>query len=318
MQHLIRTIIIFSAIFVFNSTGNAGPWLTGPLLAPAGHTVPKGHTNFELYGIDVNANGYYTATGELVHTPLFRSFVMNPILTHGFTDWLDVQLTVPYTWNSTQGQRYNRLTDTSLALGIQLFEQKSAPNRVDVRLLVQETFPTGHYDELNPALLGTDSTGQGSYQTQIGLNLQHLIQVFGDHYLRSRLILSRIYSSQVQIHGLSSFGGTINTEGTITPGVENDIDLAFEFTLTQNWVAVMEGYISEGQASRFNGILNLANVGSPAGSIGYGTFHETALAPALEYNFNENIGLIGGVWFPTSGRSTAHYTTYILALNAFW
>jgi hypothetical protein len=238
-------------------------------------------------------------------------------LSHGFTDWLDVQMTVPYVFNSTRGVHSNRLTDVSAAVGLQLFEQKGELNRLDARLLIQETIPTGRYDNLNPALAGTDATGLGVYQTQVGLNLQYLLPVFNTHYLRTRLILSHIFGSSVWVDGLSSYGGSANTHGMINVGGENDIDLAFEYTLTQNWVAVLEGYISKGQNTRFNGILDIGNVGSPP-NIGNSNYIEKALAPALEYNFNSNVGVIGGVWFPVSGRNTPHYLTYMLALNAFW
>ncbi|KTD82680.1 hypothetical protein [Legionella waltersii] len=318
MQQFTKSLVIFIGLFIVKAS-IAGPWFTGPLLAPAGHTIPAGHTNFEFYAINVFTNGQYNSSGQVVRTPLFRTFVANPILSHGFTDFLDVQMTVPYAFNSTRGVNYNRLTDVSTAIGLQFFEQKGDPKRMDVRLLIQETFPTGRYDHLNPALFGTDATGLGSYQTQIGLNLQYLLEVFKDHYLRTRLIASRIYSSNVKVDGLSSYGGTINTHGTVKPGIENDIDLAFEFTLTQNWVAVMEGYLSTGTSTRFNGILNISSVGSPPiANIGSGSFRENALAPAIEYNFNENIGLIGGVWFPVKGVNTSHFMTYMLALNAFW
>lgn len=318
MQHVIKIVVIFLYISTFSTLGFAGPWFTGPILAPAGHTIPKGHTNFELYGLDVHTNGRYDNFGNLIRTPLFRSFVINPIFTHGFTDWLDVQVTIPYVYDSTLGVHYNRLTDTSAALGIQLVEQKGSPKRADVRILIQETFPTGKYDNLNPALLGTDSTGLGSYQTQIGLNFQYLLEVFNTHYLRTRVILSHLYTSPVTVNGLSSYGGTSRTRGRIGRGEEFDGDLAFEFTLTQNWVAVLEGTISKGQGSIFNGILDFGNIGGPSAGIGGAPYIEKALAPALEYNFNENIGLIGGVWFPVSGKNTSHYMTYVLALNAYW
>lgn len=318
MQQTIKSLVIFLGLFIIK-VSIAGPWFTGPLLAPAGHTIPAGHSNFEVYAINVFTNGQYNSSGQIVHTPIFRTFVANPILSHGFTDFLDAQITVPYAFNSTRGVSSNRLTDVSTALGFQLIEQKGDPKRMDVRILVQETIPTGRYDHLNPLLFGTDATGLGAYQTQIGLNLQYLRQVFNNHYLRTRLIASRIYSSNVEVNGLSSYGGTVDTHGTIKPGIENDIDLAIEFTLTQHWVAVMEGYVSTGDSTRFNGILNIGNVGSPpTANIGSGSFREEALAPALEYNFNQNIGLIGGVWFPVRGENTSHFMTYMLALNAFW
>ncbi len=316
MQQFIKTAGIFLFMCAFSRLGYADPWFTGPILAPAGHTVAKGHTNFEIYGLHVSTDGRYNESGTIIHTPLFRSFVTNPILTHGFTDWLDVQLTVPYTFNSTRGVSYNRLTDITTALGIQLIEQKGSPKRADVRILLQETFPTGKFENLNPAFLGTDATGLGSYQTLVGLDLQYLVEVFETHYLRTRLILSHLHAAPVTVHGLNSYGGTVNTRGRIERGSENDADLAFEFTLTQNWVAVMEGTISKGQATVFNGILDIGNIGAPT-NIG-GDYSAKTLAPALEYNFNANVGLIGGVWFPVSGKNTSHFRTYVLALNAYW
>ncbi|WP_115343527.1 hypothetical protein [Legionella moravica] len=320
MLHSIKKIFIILCLSIFSSLTSAAPWFTGPLLAPAGHTIPKGHTNFEIYGIDVFTNGSYNADGDLIRTPLFRSFNINPILTHGYTDWLDIQLTVPYTFNSTRGVHSNHLGDVSVAAGFQLFEQKGALNRIDTRVLLQETIPTGRYDNLNPELAGTDATGLGAYQTQLNLDLQYLLPVFKTHYLRTRFIISRIFATSVYVDGLSSFGGTPTTHGRIRIGAETDYDLAFEYTLTQNWVAVMEGYIAKGQNTRFNGILDIGNVGSPPTNvnIGNGAYIEKALAPALEYNFNANVGIIGGVWFPVSGKNTSHFMTYMLALNAFW
>ena len=318
MLHLLKLTIFSLVIALFNQMTFAGPWFTGPLLAPAGHTIPKGHTNVEIYGLDVFTNGAYNNFGVLNHTRIFRTFVVNPIITHGFTDWLDVQLVLPYVFNSTQGVNYNRLADLGITLGFQLFEQKGSPKRMDVRIIAQETLPTGKYENLNPASLGTDSTGLGSHQTQIGLDLQYLYEVYNSHYLRTRFIISRLHSSSVSVSGLNSYGGTIVTNGKIKPGSENGLDLAFEYTLTQNWVAVMEGTMSNGQATRFNGILNIGNIGSPEASIGSGNYREKALAPALEYNFNGNLGLIGGVWFPVSGKNTSHFMTYVMALNAYW
>ena len=40
----------FLLLLFFANAAIAGPWLTGPLLAPAGRTIPAGHFNFEPYG----------------------------------------------------------------------------------------------------------------------------------------------------------------------------------------------------------------------------------------------------------------------------
>lgn len=229
---------------------------------------------------------------------------------------MDIQIGIPYTFNTTQGVSYNRLTDTFLGIGLQISEQKKSKSLPDLRLFIQETFPTGKYEQLNPALLGTDATGLGSYRTLIALDFQYLSQVFDSHYLRTRFMLSRLYSSAVEVTGLNSFGGTPNTRATVHPGIENNINLAFEFTLTQNWVAVMEGYISEGKSTRFDEIFDIINGGAPG--ILSKEFYEYGLAPALEYNFTANVGVIGGVWFPVAGKNTGHFTNYVLAINAYW
>lgn len=316
MQQLRGIVVTF--LLICASTAIAGPWFTGPLLAPAGHTVPKGHINFEMYGLDVRANGHFNDNGKKVRTPLFQSIVGNPVFTYGVTDWMDVQALTPYVRNSTRGVNSEGYGDLTGVIGLQVMEQKESKWKPSLRFAISETFPTGKFEYLSPQLAGTDATGLGSYMTQLALNFQHLTQVFDTHYLRTRLSLTRLYSSKVKVHGLNSYGGVVDTDGQIATGIENDADLAFEFTLTQNWVAVMEGYVSEGKATRFNGILSLNNIGGPSVSIGSGDFFETALAPAIEYNFNEHIGLIGGVWFPLSGKNTSDYVAYLLALNAYW
>ncbi|MBI2784906.1 MAG: hypothetical protein HYX60_00785 [Legionella longbeachae] len=316
MPQNIKILFISLLVVVSTKIANATPWFTGPIFAGSGHTIPRGHTNFEIYGIDVLSNGKYNNSGNVINTPLFKSILINPLLTHGFTDWMDIQVSVPYAYNATRGMSYNHVADNSLGAGFQLIEQKKHKLLPDLRLFIQEIFPTGKFEQLSPVLLGTDSTGLGSYRTNITLNFQYLAEVFNSHYLRTRLIYSRLYSTPVNVTGLSSFGGTLNTRGKIDPGTESDIDLAFEFTLTQNWVAVMEGYITQGGANNFSGILNTVNDGDTPSF--RGNFYETGLAPAIEYNITSNVGIIGGVWFPVKGQNTSHFISYVVALNAFW
>lgn len=316
MLQFLKTTIIFFCISIFSQVTCADPWFTGPILAPAGRTVPRGHTNFELYGLDVNTNGQFNNFGSVNHIPLFASMIVNPLLTHGFTDWLDIQLSLPYAINSTQHMHYDHLADVALGAGFQLVEQKKSKWFPDLRFFVQETFPTRKFEQLNPDLLGVDATGLGTYRTQIAVNVQYLAEVFNSHYLRTRLILSRLISSSVHVTGANSFGGTKNTDGTVHPGPEDNIDLAFEFTLTQNWVAVMEGYISKGQSTNFNGILDIVTEGA-TGTLS-SQYYEYGLAPAIEYNFTDSVGVIGGVWFPVRGKNTSEFITYVVAINAYW
>lgn len=308
----------FASLMMFSPIITADPWFTGPLLAPSAHTIPKGHTNLEVYGLNIISNGHYNSEGHVDPRPRFITKVVNPVVSHGLTDRIDVQFNIPYSQNSTLGIHGSGIGDVAAALGFQLLEQKQSPRMPDLKLSIQETFPTGRFQRLSPEGAGTDSTGYGSYQTQVALNFQYLASVFTSHYLRTRFSVSHIYYSPVSVHGLNSYGGTVRTNGTIEDGTENNLDLAFEFTLTQHWVAVMEGYWSHGQSTQFNSQFGIGTIGGPSENIGSGSYFEEGLAPALEYNFNENVGLIGGVWFPVKGTNSSHYTTYALALNAYW
>jgi len=42
-----------------------------------------------------------------------------------------------------------------------------------------------------------------------------------------------------------------------------------------------------------------------------------SIAPALEYNWNENIGIIGGTWLSLIGRNTASFTNAVIAFNIY-
>ena len=256
-----RQILIYFGLIIQVTHCFASPWFIGPLLAPAAHTLARGHTNLELYGFDVITDGVYNNAGKMIQHPKFRSHIISPFLSHGVTDWLDVQLTPPYLFNATRGVRDNKISDISAGLGFQLMEQKESTDRADIRVQIQETFPTGKYEYLNPELLGTDSSGAGSYQTQLSVSMQYLKKIFETHYLRTRLTFLHMYSSPVSVHGFNSYGGDATTSGRIGSGTEEAANLAFEFTLTQHWVAILEGTISKGRAPLFNGIFDMDNIG---------------------------------------------------------
>jgi hypothetical protein len=42
-----------------------------------------------------------------------------------------------------------------------------------------------------------------------------------------------------------------------------------------------------------------------------------SLAPAIEYNWSQNIGLIGGVWFTVAGQNISQFNSIVIALNYY-
>jgi len=300
-----------------STTAIAGPWWTGPLLAPAGHNIPAGHTNVELYGFHTDNDGIYNRHWKLTHTAGTISDVFNPLFTHGLSDKLDLQIGVPYAFNKSVRGSSHHISDTGVTLGYQLIEQKEARFRPDVRFTLQEIIPTGRFLDLNPVNNGAGSTGLGSYQTAASLNFQLLTPFTDVHYLRTRLSVSYVYASDVNLHGFSSYGGSDTTYGIIDPGNLASLDIAGEFSLTQHWVAVMEGYFAKRDSAIFRGNPGITATGLPA-AIGNDTVEEFTIAPALEYNFNANVGIIGGVWFTLAGKDTSEFQSIVIALNAYF
>lgn len=311
------TFLLFLVVFFFNRPVNAEPWFTGSLLSIAGHTLPRGHTSLELYGFTTQINSVYGPHGKTVHITPRESYVLNTIFAHGLSNEMDLQFNLPYVYNQSFHGNINRIGDAMVVLGYQLFEQKKALYRPDLRITVQEIIPTGRYQHLAPLSNGIDATGSGSYQTAISFNFQHLAELYDNHFLRTRLNLFYLYSSSVFLTGLNCYGGTANTYGRIWPGSVKILDLAAELTLTQNWVAVMEGFLAHRQKTYFRGYAGFYENGEPA-LIGHNEINELSLAPAIEYNFSPNFGIIGGSWFSIRGKNTVRFVSYVIAFNFYW
>lgn len=316
MQYFITRPLI-GVIFLLLSYGAmAELWFTGPLITPGGHTVPMGHTNLEIYATNtINLNNF-TRT----HPPQPKDYsqVINPSFSHGLTENIDLQVALPYISNKNQGTHADGIGDASLVLGYQLLEQRGERWRPDLRVALVQILPAGRYDTLNILSNGADGMGLGSYQVGLQLNFQHLLTLPQDHYLRSRLSLAYYYSNPVTISGVSVFNGSVaDTFGTIKPGDYFGASLATELTLTQNWVAVMEVQAFNITGTNFKGFAGTNSDGSIP-RIGHGVFSQVTLAPAIEYNFSPNIGLVVGPAIGIAGHELRQYVSYILALNMYW
>ena len=125
------------------------------------------------------------------------------------------------------------------------------------------------------------------------------------------------HASGVTVDGLSVFGGAPDTHGRVKPGNSYSADIAFEYTLTQNWVPVFEALYVHSETVNFSGNPGFTPGGSFA-NMGGPSNDSASLAPALEYNFNANIGIIGGVWFSVTGPRAAKFTATTVAVNCFF
>ncbi len=71
----------------------------------------------------------------------------------------------------------------------------------------------------------------------------------------------------------------------------------------------MDFYYQHNNKNRFSGTPSATAIRPSSESF--------SLAPALEYNWSANIGLIGGVWFTVGGRNTSRFVSGVLAFNVY-
>lgn len=316
MKNRIKVGLLSLLIITISKAVIAEPWFTGPIIASFGKTIPSGHTNIEIYAFYIDNIGIYNNNWKSTSLSGNINSVGLAFISHGLTNFLDVQFALPYSYNRFKHRHSNHLNDTSIELGIQLLKQNESKWLPNIRLAIQQIFPNGNFRELNPLLDGSDATGLGSYQTKFTFNFQHLIHLSELHYLRTRLALSYTYAANAELRGVSAYGGRMDTLGGIQPGNLKSFNLAEELTLTQNWVAVMEAYLVQRQATHFHGNPGTNPNGSLA-QVGSAALAQITLAPAIEYNFSDNMGLIAGPWFSVKGKNSFQFISYVIALNYY-
>lgn len=293
----------------------SSPWMTGPLLAPPGRTIPEGHTNWEPYLFSNKILGHYDNDWNVTDAPGIIATTPTMVLTQGLTKHLDLQGIVPYTFNSYKNFSYSGFNDVQLILGMQALTATSDWWHPDFRLALGESFPAGKFDHIDPSNFGTDVTGAGSYQTTLDGILQNIIQL-NNRFLRWRLSVAYTVPTSVHIAGFTSYGGGIGTNGTVDPGNVLSVDAGFEYTLTQNWVPALDITYTNADPMTFRGTPGVTPSGKVA-PIGRKRSVFYTLAPAMEYNFSEKLGVIAGVWFSVAGRNAADFVAGVIAINYY-
>ena len=291
-------------------------WYTGSLLSNPGQTMPEGHWNFEPYLYTYDIYGIYDKNWKYQKIPFTRIYSVNPIISYGIIEGLDFQGSFFFNRIDSLGQHSEGFSDPNIALGYQAI--KKHPYLPNLRLTLVEIFPIGKYDNLDPIKLGTDANGGGVYQTTIGLNFQDKYYIGNsEHAFRYRFNISYTLAMWGKLNGHSIYGGNQNTHGQIHPGNLFQMIYALEYQITKQLVGVFEIYGTHRTKTSFKGTRGLDPIlGLPA-SIGTGEQVNISIAPAFEYNFTEDLGLVTGVWFSVLGKNSSAFSSIMLAVNYY-
>lgn len=325
MQHKIilgiSLLCSFSALAIdvaekeFPTTSNVNvPWLTGPLLAPSGNVVPLGSFNVEPYLFCSYFVGTYDLGWQTHERPTFSSYALNVPIQFGIAPRVDFSISPTVFMNRTQGKHAWGFGDLILATGIQLV--KEGKNYPSLKLALQELFPTGKYRNLDPALYFTDGIGGGSFVSSIALVFGKFLILRDTHDVNIRFTAAYSISSPVFLKGLSVYGGAFNTRGTYYPPLLATLDLGLEYSLTKNWALALDVLYNYAGRTKFRGKNGEALVSSVGGLLTE-VSSQISLAPAIEYNWSQSIGIIAGAWFSIAGRNANIFRNAVIAFNYY-
>ena len=300
-----------SSMGMTSSTPANMPCFTGPLIAPIGMVIPWGHFEFQNYIFCTTNTGTYNAHWDSVSAPHnFFSFNPQIFAFFGLTSWMDINVIPSFMWNTTDGQSSWEFADLPVGLDFQLLDPSYTPYFPGIKFTVQEIFPTGNYQTLNPHKKFTDQSGLGSYGTNFQLVLYKVYHLAGKHYLSTTVTGSCILHTPVHVRGFNTYGGGDGCNGKVLPGNQFEGIVSFEFSFNKYWVFSVDNVYIHVNKTQFYG--NPGTVDGDTSSVGGPSTEQVSFAPALEYNFNCNFGIIAGCWFTAWGRNSTQFRSGVV------
>lgn len=291
------------------------PWLTGPLLAKSAYTVSPPHWSLKPYFYFNVYTGTYDKHWKAHSTPNFYSTTAQLQIKRGLIKGWDFLFYPQFVYNETEGKHYGYVGDTAIGFGVQLRDSKFKDKAPALKLTLKANIPLGKYQHLNPHLKGTDAIGTGSWLPTIEFHTSKLWRVSGIHYIDMRLVLGYTVGTAVHVKGFNSYGGASTTKGIVYPGNALSIDWAIQYSLTHRWALACDLVYVYANKRRFSGKAGSSD-GIPV-QMKAPSSEVFSLAPAIEYNWSRNIGIIGGVWFTFAGRNANQFTNGIIALSIY-
>jgi hypothetical protein len=285
-------------------------WWTGPLLASGASTLPKGRVLVEPYLYDVKPFGRFDADGKRHSAPDEDTIGSSSYLLYGVTDTLTAGF-IPHIGYRRAGGRWSQglgIGDLTAQAQYRLLKYEEGGRVPTVSVMIQENLPIGRHDGLDAR--PNDGFGSGAYATTLGVNSQYYFWAPNGRILRTRLNAQYTRSDNARVRGASVYGTPKGFSGKAQPGDSFLVDLAFEYSLTRSWVAALDVGWQRDDVTKVTGVVN-----GTAFERRHPVSKALILAPAVEYNFSPQVGVIVGARIVPAGRNTTASVTPAVAVN---
>ena len=274
------------------------PYYTGSLLSPSPAAPKQGLFAFEPYVLYTTSPGTFSPRGGLSPVANEATAVQTfTLMKYGITDNLSIEALPQSSWNfSKQGfDSGSEFSDFPVELEYLVTRQDKRTGKPSVTLSAGIVFPTGKYQNL---FNGFDGSGTGTYRLRVGALAQSLLFGESEHPVRIRAYASGVIPlSNASVQGFSTFGTDGQFNGTGYVGATGAVGTSVEYSVTQKLVFALDVVYG---FSASNVVVGRELNGTIANSRS-GPSDNLQIAPAIEYSFNDNFGLIAGCAIGVAG-----------------
>lgn len=283
-------------------------WFTGSLEAPSPALPKAGLFAFEPYAIlQVNTGAYGSNGAHASVQNDITQFQSVNVIKYGITDRLSVEALPSFTHISNDKSNFSGLTDLPVELEYRFNDEDNKTGFPSITASLGMTFPTGVFDHLSTAL---DGLGAGAYTIKEGILAQSLFDSWGHHPMRFRFYAAAYEPvASASLQGISSYGTNQGFFGSAIPGFSSVLGIGAGYGIDQRWVLAFDFVQNFAKGAHVYG-----SVGSASANFNALSSAGTEIAPAIEYNWSDSIGVIAGVEYTIAGRNTASYFAPQIAL----
>jgi len=284
------------------------PWYTGTLLATSAGNASPGQLFIQPYFNALYRYGDFNNQWKLIPLRHKQVILSEQLLVQwGLTNRLDFTIIPTMITSIQNGQRETLFADLFTSFGLQILRELPGTWVPNFRIAFDFTFPTGKFDRGVTDRLATDFSGTGAVQVGMILAFSKTFTQWAEHPFRLLANFGITGYTDVDVRGESVYGGIPETFGTVNPGAKFLTYFSGEFSLTQKWVLAFETYFGYLARDRFVG----TDFGIP---FEFDEKMRFQFVPEIEYNFSQNLGLIGGIEWQFLGYNQSGFANLILSL----
>ena len=229
-------------------------WWTGPIVAAGAATLPPGHALIEPYVYDVITRGRYDSDGNYRSTDTVHSYGSLTYLLYGVTDGFTAGVIPTFGFNDVRNGADSSgigVGDVTLQAQWRLSQFREGRRVPTSSLVLQQTLPTGKYDQLGTR--PSDGLGAGAYTTSLAVHSQYYLWMPNGRILRTRLNVAYALSDSVDIADTSVYGTSEGFRGRADPGDTFSLYSAWEYSVTRNWVLALDAFYQHDASTRIRG-----------------------------------------------------------------